>query len=181
MARAGVHLGCNDGGLGALVLDLSLASGFGLSFGLSLSLRLLLLGVHSDLDGDGPSTDLLALERLDSLGLSRLVANVDEAVALALTGLSPAAADDAGGVDSDARLGEDGGELLIADSEAEVRNEEHGLGGLASRLLTGSAWGARSAGLALAGLLLTGLTLGTTLSGGCLTALDGLARLRLAL
>lgn len=148
MARADVHSECNDGGLEALSLGLGSTGRLGL-----LRLGLLLLGVHGNLHRDWSSTNLLALKQFDGLGLAGLVANIDEAVTLALARLAPTAANDTRGIDGDASVSEDSSKLLVANGEAKVGNKEHSLGWLSSGLLACGALRAGSTSLALTGPL----------------------------
>jgi hypothetical protein len=98
-------------------------------------------GVDSDLDGDGSSADLLPLQCCDGLLLFCLTTNVDKAITLALPGLTPAPADDAGADDVNASFGEKGRKTGIVNAETEVGDEKHGLGWLASGILTsGASW-----------------------------------------
>ena len=93
--------------------------------------------IDGDFDGDGTTTDFLALESVDGLLLFSLVTNVDEAVSLALSGFAPPPSDDASRVDPETGIGEQSGKAGIIDVEAEVCNEENALGGFADRILTG--------------------------------------------
>ena len=136
-----------------------------LRFGLAL-LCGVVIGVHCDLDRDGSATDLLALESQDGLLLLLLAANIDEAVALALAGLTPAAAHDARGLHVNACVSEERGKTGVIDVETEVGDKKYGLGRLANGVLAGRARLARGTGLALLGLLLR-------LSRGCLAIGSG--------
>lgn len=141
--------------------------------------------VDGDLDCDGATTDLFAIESGNGLLLLSLTTNIDESVTLALAGLSPTTANDAGRDNSDSGLGEQGGKLGIVNSEAEVGNKEHGVGELANGVLTGRAGSTRNLGLANTGDLLGGIRVGSdgsdSLNGGgsrglsILTFLLGLA------
>jgi hypothetical protein len=137
----------------------------------SLSGRLLVIilrrSVDGNLDCNLPATDLLAAERLDGFLLRILVANVDEAVALAAPGRSPAATHNASRGDGDASIREESSEAGIVDVETEVGNEEHGLGGLANGVF--ASWTGGAGLLWLAGLF--GLSC-LTLSGGGGTSLS---------
>ena len=119
-----------------------------LRFGLTLLRGIVVGGVHRDLDRDGSATDLLAIESSDSLLLLFLVTDVDEAVALALARLAPAASDDAGRVHGDISIRKELGEAGIVNVEPEVRYEEDALGRLSGGILTSRALGARCTGLA---------------------------------
>jgi len=103
-------------------------------------------GVDSDLDSDGSSANVLALQGSDGLLLFFLVTDIDKAVALALPGLTPAPADDAGADNVNASLCEEGGKTGVVDTETKVGDEEHGLGRLASRILTSCASWTRGPG-----------------------------------
>jgi len=105
--------------------------------------------IDGNLDGDGTTTDLLALESVDGLLLFSLVTNVDEAVSLALSGLTPPPSNNASSDDFEAGVGEESSEAGIVDVEAEVGNEENGLGGFPNRILTGGTRGTRGPGFAL--------------------------------
>lgn len=91
--------------------------------------------VDGDLDRDGTTTDIFALEGVDGLLLFSLVTNVDEAVTLALSGLPPPS-DDASRVDVEASIGEESGEAGVVDVEAEVGDEENGRGRFADGIFT---------------------------------------------
>lgn len=108
-------------------------------------------GVDGDLDGDGTTTNLLALEGVDGLLLLIFVTDVNETVPLAPPGLAPPCSDDASRVNIETRISEESGEAGVVDVEAEVGNEENGLGRFANRVLTGGTRGTRSPGLALLG------------------------------
>jgi len=136
-------------------------------------------GVDGDLDGDGATTNLLALESVDGLLLFCLVTNVDETVPLAFSGLTPPPSDDASVVDLEACIGEESGETCVVDVEAEVGNEENRLGGLANRVLTGGTGGTGGPGFALPGL---GNTLcGRIIRGSVCARSGGLSFARLGL
>ena len=105
--------------------------------------------IDGDLDGDGTTTDLLALEGFDGFLLFILVTDVDEAVSLALSGLTPPPTNNASRDDFETGISEESGETGIVDVEAEVGNEENGLGGFADRILTNGARGTGGPGLAL--------------------------------
>jgi len=107
--------------------------------------------IDGDLDGDGTTTDLLALESVDGLLLFILVTNVDETIPLAFSGLAPPPSDDASVGDVDARLGEESGETRVVDVEAKVGNEENGFGGFAHWVLTGGTGETGSPEFALPG------------------------------
>jgi len=119
--------------------------------GIPLGSTAFMRSIDGDLDGDGTTTDLLALEGVDGLLLFSLIANVDETVALALSGLTPPPSDDASRVDVKTRVSEESGEAGVVDVEAEVGNKENSLGRFANRVLTGGTRGTRGPGLALPG------------------------------
>ena len=130
-------------------------SGFGsISIGLGLSLSFCGLSIDSNLDSDGPAADLLAFKELDGFLLLLLATDIDEAVALGLAGLAPAATNNTGGVNVNTSLSEQGTETSIIDREAEVGYEEDRLGWFSGGILTSRTLGTRSAGLA--SLLLRG-------------------------
>jgi hypothetical protein len=91
--------------------------------------------VDGDLDRDGTTTDVLALEGVNGLLLFSLVTNVDETVTLAFSGLPPPS-DDASRVDVEAGIGEESGEAGVVDVEAEVGDEENGRGRFADGIFT---------------------------------------------
>jgi hypothetical protein len=105
-------------------------------------------GVDSNFDSDGPSTNIHAFESRNCFFLLFLSTNIDESIALALPGLSPAPANDAGRGDGDTGLSEESGKASIIDVESKVGNKEHSLGGLADRVFTSGARGTRGLGLA---------------------------------
>lgn len=126
-------------------------------------------GVDSDLDGDGPATNVLPIEGSDGLLLFLLAANIDEAIALALPGLSPPPANDASRDNVDAGLGEYGAQCGVIGVESKVGDEEHCLGGLACRVFAVCAWHA-----GCTRLLGTSLLGSFVLVGGCSTFGSGL-------
>lgn len=175
--RTGRDLGGHGGGcLRSLLLLRS-----GVVGGTSVRAVAVVESVDGDLDGDGAATDLFALESLDGLLLLLLVADVDEAVALRLAGLPPATTNDASAVDLDVLVGEELGEALVINVEAEVGDEEDGLRRLAGRVLAGRARGTRGTRLALARLLLAIGTFNTLRTGDRRLALRGRASLALGL
>jgi hypothetical protein len=110
-----------------------------------LALFLLDLRVDGDLDSDRATADILVVEGSDSLVLTCLVDDVDEAVTLAAAGVPPAAADDVGRLDLDAGVLEEGLEASVVEGEAEVGDKDHVLGRFAGRVLARStAGGTRS-------------------------------------
>lgn len=128
-----------------------------MSRNLSSLLDLLFLRVDGNLDSNLPSSNLFALEKFESLPLLVLGANVDESIALGATRLAPATTDDASRVDVDAGRSEKFRESSIVNGEAEVGDEEHGLGGFASRSFTDRADGpGRPGDLDFLGLRLDG-------------------------
>lgn len=99
----------------------------------------LYIRVDGNLKNNFTTANFLALKGLDCLLLLLLGANIDKAIALGTAWLSPATADDASSDDSDSGLGEERGEGGVVDVEAEVRDEQHSLGGFAYRGLTRSS------------------------------------------
>jgi hypothetical protein len=102
-------------------------------------MNLLFLRVDGNLDSNLPSSNLLALEKFKSLPLLVLGANVDKSISLGTTRSAPATTDDTSRVDVDAGRSKEFGESGIVNGEAEIGNEEHRLGGFASRSLTDGA------------------------------------------
>ena len=149
--------------------------GGGVSGGSSTFSILVLVGsVDGDLDGDGATGNLLALKSGNGLLLVLFRTNIDEAVALALPGVPPAAADDASRDHLEASLGEEGGEASVVNAEAKVGDEEHVLGRLSNRGLTLSTRGPGSTRLANARGLLRGLgAFGSSLGSGSLAFSGG--------
>lgn len=107
--------------------------------------------IDGDLDSDGTATDFLALESVDGLLLFGLVANVDKAITLAPSGVTPPLSNDAGRNDLEAGISEESSKPVVVDVEAEVGNEENRLGRLANRILAGGAMEATSSGPAVPG------------------------------
>lgn len=131
-------------------------------------------GVDGNLDGNGPTSELLAVQGGDGLLLVRLGANINEAIALALPGLTPAPAHDASVNNFDSGVSEESCKSSVINSEAEVGDEEHVLGRLASGILASRTSGAGSSGLADARGLLGGLSaFGDGSSFGRSFSLDG--------
>jgi len=138
----GNNLGCSDdNGIGGVVIG-----------GIFLNSAVFTRSIDGDLDGDGTTTDLLALESVDGLLLFSLVANVDEAVSLALSGLTPPPSNNASRANIETSVSKESSEAGVVDVEAEVGNEENGLGGFADRILTGGTRETRSPRFALLGL-----------------------------
>ena len=127
-------------------------------------------GIDGDLDCDGTTTNLLALESVDGLLLFILVTNVDETIPLAFSGLTPPPTDDASSVDPEARIGEESGEACVVDIEAEIGNEEDGFGGFANRVLTDGTGETGGPGFALPGF---GNTLCGRISCGSVCVVSG--------
>jgi hypothetical protein len=100
------------------------------------SVIVILGSVDGDLDSDGTTSDLLALESFNGLLLLLLATNIDKAVTLRASGMAPAFTDDAGRNDVDACLGEETSQASIVNVEAKVGNEKHGLGRFTSGVLT---------------------------------------------
>jgi len=132
------NLGSGDNSIGGRAVD-----------GIPLDNAVFTTSIDGYLDGDSTTTDLLALESVDSLLLLSLVTNVDEAVSLAPSGFAPPPSNNASSIDLETGISEESGKAGIVDVEAEVGNEENGLGGFADRILTGGARRARSPGPAL--------------------------------
>jgi len=120
--------------------------------GILLSSAVCTRSIDGDLDGDGTTANLLALESVDGLLLFGLVANVDEAVSLALSGLTPPPSNNASRANLETGISKESSEAGVVDVKAEVGNEENGLGGFADRILTGGTRGTRGPRLALLGL-----------------------------
>ena len=119
--------------------------------GILLSSIVFMRGVDGDLDGDGTTTDLLALESVDSFLLFSLITNINETISLASSGFSPPPSDDASVIDPEARISEESSEAGVVDVEAKVGDEENGLGRFANWILTGGTRGTRGPGFALPG------------------------------
>lgn len=154
----GIDLGSSDNGIRGLAVG-----------GILLSGAVLTTSIDGDLDGDGTTTDLLALKSVDGLLLFSFVTNIDEAISPALSGLPPPL-NDASRVDFDTCISEESGKAGVIDVEAEVGDEENGLGGFADRILTGGARRAKSPGLALPWLwnILSGrISCGSVCSRSC--------------
>lgn len=86
------------------------------------------LSVDGDLDGDLPSSDFLALKELEGLPLLLLGTYIDETIAFGAARLTPSTTNDASGGDSNPGGSEEFGKGGVVDSEAQVGDEEHGLG-----------------------------------------------------
>lgn len=132
----------------SIIRDLAVGS-IRLNSAVFMTSTVFMTSVDGDLDGDGTTTDLLALESVDGLLLFSLVTDVNEAVSLAPSRLAPPLSNDAGRIDIETRISEESGKAVVVDVEAEVGNEENCLGGFADRILTGRAGETRSPGLAL--------------------------------
>ena len=98
--------------------------------------------IDGDLDSDGTTTDLLALEGVDGLLLFSLVTDVDETVPFALSGPTPGPSYDASGIDFETRISEESGEAIVVNVEAEVGNKENRLGRFPDRVLADGTGGA---------------------------------------
>jgi hypothetical protein len=133
---------------------------------------LLFLRVNGNFDSNLPSSNLFALEKLESLLLLVLGANVDESIALGATRLAPATTDDTSRVDVDTGRSEEFRESSVVNGEAEVGDEEHGLGGFASRSFTDGADGlGRPGGPDFLGLRLDGNDRVVITGSSCITLL----------
>jgi len=86
------------------------------------------LGVDGDLDGDLPSSDFLALKELEGLLLLLLGTYIDETIAFGATRLTPSTTNDASRGDGNPGGSKEFGKGGVIYSEAEVGDEEHGLG-----------------------------------------------------
>jgi hypothetical protein len=122
--------------------------------------------VDSDFDSNRSATDLFTLKSFNGFLLLFFATDVDETVTLAFPGLSPTPANDAGRGDGNTSICEQGRKTSIVDVEAEVGDEEHGLGLLADGVLSRRARGTRSLGFASARGLLGG-SIGRSVSVGC--------------
>lgn len=128
--------------------------------------------VNGNFDSNLPSSNLFALEKLESLLLLVLGANVDESIALGATRLAPATTDDTSRVDVDTGRSEEFRESSVVNGEAEVGDEEHGLGGFASRSFTDGADGlGRPGGPDFLGLRLDGNDRVVITGSSCITLL----------
>jgi hypothetical protein len=130
-------------------------------------------GVDSDLDSNGSSADLLPLQCCDGLLLFCLTTDVDKAVTFALPGLTPAPTYNAGADDANASFGEEGRQTGIVNAETEVGDEKHGLGWLASGILTSGASWAGGPGLFCTRLFGRSLRSGLALYGGGISSTVG--------
>lgn len=113
----------------------------------------ILRGVDGNFDCDLPSADVFALEGFDSLLLLVLGANVNEAVALAPPGCTPASADNTSRFDLDTSVGEEGRETSVINVEPKVGDKENSLGEFASGVLASRTSGTGSLGLTSTRLL----------------------------
>ena len=113
--------------------------------------------IDGDLDGDGTTTELLALESVDSLLLFGLIANINKAVTLALSGFTPPPSNDASGDDFDTRVSKEGRKSIVVDVEAEIGDKEDVLGWFANGVLAGGTRGALRSGFAVLGLVSGGI------------------------
>jgi len=129
----GNDLGSGDNSIGGLAVN-----------GIPLCNTVFMTSIDGYLDGDGTTTDLLTLESVDGLLLFSLVTNLDKAVSLAPPGFAPPPSNNASRIDFETGISEESGKAGIIDVEAEIGNEENGLGGFADRILTGGARRARS-------------------------------------
>ena len=138
-----------------------------LSLGLGIFPLIVVGRVDGNLDSNGPSTNLLAFECCDGLLLLFLAADVNKTVTLALPGLSPPSANDAGGINYDASISEQSGEASVIDVESEVGYKEHRLGRLAYRVFTSRAGSTRGPGLADTLWFLSSRTVGSVFGLAC--------------
>jgi hypothetical protein len=88
----------------------------------------MLLSIDGDLDGDLPSPNFFALKELEGLLLLLLRTDIDEAIAFGAARLAPSTTNDASGGYGNPSRSEEFGKGGIINSEAEVGDEEHGLG-----------------------------------------------------
>ena len=147
-----------------------------LSSAVNRLLFFVLRSVDGDLDSNGTTGNLFSVEGVDRLLLVFLGADVDEAVSLALPGITPAATDNAGRSDVDAGFGEQSFEAIIVDAEAKVGDKEHVLGGFACRVLaSGTGW-SRCTGLTSTRRLLGRSISGFSCSGSGLGSSFALSR-----
>jgi hypothetical protein len=122
------------------------------------------LSIDGDLDSDFPSSNFFALKELEGLLLLLLGADIDEAIALGATRLTPSTTNDAGRGDGNSGGSEEFGEGGVIDSEAEIGNEEHSLGRFTFRGFTDGTNG--FGGFGFRGLDLLGLGLSKSGRGG---------------
>ena len=123
-----MHLSCvDDDGIGGLVV--------GCIFGGITPAR----GVDGNPNNDGATVELFALEGIDGFLLFGLIANVDEAVTLALSELTPTPSNDASRNNFEAGIGEESGQSIVFKVEAKVGNKEDGLGWLSNGVFTNGA------------------------------------------
>lgn len=120
----------------------------GAVFGGFVALSIVARGVDGNFDSNSPAANFFALKSLNRFFLLFFPAHIDKAVALALPGLTPPPANDAGGIDSKTSVSEERRKTSIIDVEAQIGNEQHGRGGLASRILASRTRGTRCPGLA---------------------------------
>jgi hypothetical protein len=121
-----------------------LGGAFLLNYGLFL-IGFVTLSIDCYLDGNGSSLDFFALEGGNGLLLLFLIADIDEAVALALARTTKLPADNASRNDVDTGFGEQFSERGIINVETKVGDKEHRLGGLASGFFVGSTTGTERA------------------------------------
>jgi hypothetical protein len=81
-----------------------------------------------------------------------LVANVDKAITLAPSGITPPLSDDTSGNDVEACISKESSKSFVVDVKAEVGDKENGFGGFADGILTSGTKGATSPGPAVPSL-----------------------------
>lgn len=114
---------------------------------------LLMLSIDSDLNSDGPSANILAIEGSNCFVLLLFTSNVNESVTLAPPGLSPATTNNTSGVDMNAGISEESCEAGIFNGETQVGDEEDRLGELSNGIFTSGPLGARGTRFACARFL----------------------------
>ena len=134
-----VHLSCvDDDGIGSLVVG-CIFGGIGIAPS---------RGVDGNPNNDGATVELFALEGIDGLLLLGLITNVDEAVTLAPSGITPTPSNDASRNNFEPGIGEESGQSIVFKVEAKVGNKEDSLGWLSNGVFTNRA-GTTSPGLAV--------------------------------
>lgn len=117
----------DDDGIGSFVV--------GCIFGGSTPAR----GIDGNPNNDGATVELFTLEGIDGFLLFGLITNVDEAVTLALSVLTPTPSDDASRNNFEAGVGEESGQSVVFKVEAKVGNKEDSLGWLSNGVFTDGA------------------------------------------
>jgi len=125
----------------------NLGGAFLLNYSLFL-IGFVILSVDCYLDGDGSSTDVLALESDNGLLLLLLIADIDETVALTLARTTILPADNTSRNDVDTGFGKQIIERGVINVETKVGDKEHRLGGLASGFFASNAIATERAPLA---------------------------------